>query len=278
MFKLAVVGTVAALASAKKFHPITEDVVREVKAKATTWTAHEVLENPLRYHTVESLMGLLGDNGMPFGAPKKEHATQALTATPENFDARVTFGDCVHPIRDQQRCGSCWAFGSSEALSDRFCVASKGKVDVVLSPEDLVSCDHSNSGCNGGWIGSAFEYFESDGIVEDSCFPYTAGQGVEPACTAKCVNDAPFKKYKCAKGSVVHLDDPELIKSALVEGGPLATRFDVYADFFQYKSGIYKHVTGGRSGGHAVKLVGYGVENGTSYWIIANSWGPAWGE
>jgi len=45
-----------------------------------------------------------------------------------------------------------------------------------------------------------------------------------------------------------------------------------------YKGGIYEHVSGARQGGHAVKLVGYGVENGVNYWIIANSWGPAWGE
>ena len=58
----------------------------------------------------------------------------------------------------------------------------------------------------------------------------------------------------------------------------MATRFDVYQDFMSYKGGIYKHVTGYRTGGHAVKLVGYGVEDGVNYWIIANSWGPAWGE
>jgi hypothetical protein len=35
-----------------------------------------------------------------------------------------------------------------------------------------------------------------------------------------------------------------------------------------YKSGIYKHVTGSALGGHAVKIVGYGNENGTDYWYL----------
>jgi cathepsin B len=58
----------------------------------------------------------------------------------------------------------------------------------------------------------------------------------------------------------------------------METGFQVYQDFFSYKKGIYHHVTGGLAGGHAVKIVGWGVEDGTNYWICANSWGDAWGE
>ena len=45
-----------------------------------------------------------------------------------------------------------------------------------------------------------------------------------------------------------------------------------------YKSGIYQHVEGKALGGHAVKLVGWGVEDGVEYWKIANSWNETWGE
>lgn len=31
------------------------------------------------------------------------------------------------------------------------------------------------------------------------------------------------------------------------------------------------HETGSFLGGHAVKIVGYGVENGVKYWLVANS-------
>ena len=31
-------------------------------------------------------------------------------------------------------------------------------------------------------------------------------------------------------------------------------------------------------GGHAVRIIGWGVQNGTDYWLIANSWGKGWGD
>ena len=157
MFKLAVVGTVAAMATAK-FHPVNHDLVNEIKEKATTWVPLEVHENPLGKLTTEEVYGLLGakvgpidsNEALPFPEPEE------LTAVPATFDSRQRWGGCVHAIRDQGQCGSCWAFAATEALSDRFCIASGGSVNVVLSPEDMVSCDTGNMGCNGGYLDRAW--------------------------------------------------------------------------------------------------------------------------
>ena len=42
--------------------------------------------------------------------------------------------------------------------------------------------------------------------------------------------------------------------------------------------GVYRHTSGDESGGHAVKIIGWGTENGTPYWLIANSWGSSWAD
>ena len=31
-------------------------------------------------------------------------------------------------------------------------------------------------------------------------------------------------------------------------------------------------------GGHAVKIIGWGVEDGEDYWLVANSWNADWGD
>ena len=56
--------------------------------------------------------------------------------------------------------------------------------------------------------------------------------------------------------------------------------FFVFSDFRLYKSGVYQKSANatGPEGGHAVKALGWGTEDGADYWIIANSWSPAWGD
>jgi len=202
---------------------------------------------------------------------------------PTEFDSRTQWPGCVHPIRDQARCGSCWAFAGSEVLSDRFCIKSGGKVNVTLSPQDLVSCDNGDMGCNGGRLGSEWSYMESTGIVTDECMPYTSGDGQVASCPSACKDGSPFKKYKAKSyshvGGFFSFNREEDIMKSIVNDGPVEGAFYVYQDFMNYKSGVYHHVTGSFLGGHAIKIIGYGVSSdGTKYWIVANSWGTTWGQ
>ena len=59
--------------------------------------------------------------------------------------------------------------------------------------------------------------------------------------------------------------------------GPVEAAFTVYEDFLAYKTGVYTHTSGQALGGHAIRILGWGVENGTPFWEVANSWNEDWG-
>ncbi len=67
------------------------------------------------------------------------------------------------------------------------------------------------------------------------------------------------------------------IQTEIMTNGPVEAAFTVYQDFLTYTSGVYKHVSGSELGGHAVRILGWGVDSGTNYWIVANSWNQYWG-
>ena len=68
------------------------------------------------------------------------------------------------------------------------------------------------------------------------------------------------------------------IRQELYENGPVEASFTVYEDFLTYRSGVYQHVTGKALGGHAIKVMGWGEENGVKYWLAVNSWNEEWGD
>lgn len=80
-----------------------------------------------------------------------------------------------------------------------------------------------------------------------------------------------YSGYRVGVGQNVRAIQKELYKR-----GSIQATFYIYSDFLSYKTGVYQHVAGEMLGGHAVKLIGWGEENGVPYWLIANSWNTDW--
>merc|ERR1719343_932570 len=90
---------------------------------------------------------------------------------PGSTFARLFLQYLTPQIRDQADCGSCWAFGSVEAMTDRICIASNGTEKTHLSAEDVTSCCHlGDMGCNGGIPSTVYSYYQSTGIVDGGNF------------------------------------------------------------------------------------------------------------
>lgn len=256
---------------------ITREFVEELRGQVT-WEVESYENNIFKQWTEEEFKYSFCSD---FNAPSEELVTDADEEVdegdlPTDFDGRKKWPKCIHPIRTQGRCGSCWAFATAEAISDRFCIAGK---DVILSPENLVACDTANHGCGGGYAPYAMTYTERHGLLTEECFPYVSDKQKTPACPKnKCPGKGTFRKYHCKPGSTTIVKTRPQMKQEIMTYGPVATRFNHYADFNSYKGGIYYHKTGKYICGHYMKPVGWGVEKGVNFWILANTYGPAWGE
>ena len=60
--------------------------------------------------------------------------------------------------------------------------------------------------------------------------------------------------------------------------GPIACGIADPPSFKNYTGGIYEDKEGHMDITHDISVVGYGVQNGTKYWLGRNSWGTYWGE
>ena len=278
--------------------PRLVEVAKAVNARKTTWIANEAI--PTRDYT--QFLGAL-EGGVEL--PVKD--IKIRNDLPKEFDPVKQWPECpsLKEIRDQSTCGSCWAFGSVEAATDRLCIASKGKIQDRLSDEDLLACcETCGDGCHGGYITGAWNWFVQTGVTtggengsKDWCNAYAfpkcehhGAVGPYPECgptqdTPKCVKECQegypvtYEKDKHFFEKAYSIPkDADAIKTELMTNGPITVGFTVYEDFMTYKSGIYQYVEGKRLGGHAVKIVGWGVEDGVEYWKVANSWNETWGE
>jgi len=226
-------------------------------------------------------------------------------ALPDNFDLREAHPQCesLKEIRDQSTCGSCWAFGAAEAMSDRICIVSEGKLQTRVSTEDLLTCCTScGFGCNGGYPFAAFKFWQNSGVVTGDlfgdtnfCRPYafppcehhTTGKyqpcgdsKPTPKCDKTCQSgySKTYSQDKIHGTAYTVAANEKAIMQDIFTNGSVEGAFTVYADFPTYKSGVYRHTTGKQLGGHAIKIIGWGVENGTKYWLCVNSWNEDWGD
>ena len=224
-----------------------------------------------------------------------------------DFDSRTAWPNCesIKEVRDQSNCGSCWAFGAVEAMSDRICVASGQKLQTRISAQDLLTCCgfSCGQGCNGGFPQAAWSHFKNTGLVTGwlynttnwcqaysfpNCdhhvsgrYPNCTGELPTPKCVKTCASTYNNSwAQDIHKGSSVYTvpNNVAKIQTEIQTNGPVEASFTVYNDFLAYKSGVYHHTSGSALGGHAIKILGWGTEGGVDYWLVANSWNEDWGD
>jgi cathepsin B len=228
---------------------------------------------------------------------------------PTNFTAGTDkFQNCnstILNVPDQSYCGSCWAVAAATVMTDRLCIATNATDRRIVSYQDLLECcPNCGFKCNGGSTVFAYNYWINTGIstggafnTTGNCKPYIFPPCNDPnfrfttGClvrntTVTCQNTCqpsylnPTYTNDRIRGRTAYrvLGGENVIMPEILNNGPVTAAFMVYQDFMTYRSGVYQYRTGAYLGGHAIKIIGWGVEAGVKYWLCVNSWGLRWGD
>jgi hypothetical protein len=140
---------------------------------------------------------------------------------PSSFDWRSR--GVVTAIKDQKRCGSCWAFSVVETVESRAAILNFTL--SALSTQEVLSCDPNQEGCGGGVPQAAFQWLSAKGVplATEANYPFSSSDGKNYPCTGLPTNGVVVKSFQSMTG------DEEKMRAALVGYSPLSVAVNANA-------------------------------------------------
>jgi len=195
-------------------------------------------------------------------------------APPASIDWRtmnVSGNPVITPVKNQEQCGSCWAFSATEAIESAWIQA--GNPTAILGPQQIVDCDTFDGGCNGGNTETAYKYvIQAGGQETEKDYPYKAVNGACKFHSADVAAKITSWKYVTQSGDD---KDNSPMYNYIGTEGPVSICVDA-APWQFYNGGVLKSC--GMQVDHCVQAVGYDTVSAQDVWIVRNSWGADWGE
>jgi C1A family cysteine protease len=174
-------------------------------------------------------------------------------------------------VKNQGQCGSCWSFSSTGSIEGQWFLA--GHTLVALSEQELVSCDTTDDGCNGGLMDNAWTWLVSNqngNIATEASYPYVSGEGNVPACALPKTTGATISGHEDLP------QNEDQMATWMSTNGPISIGVDA-TSWQTYQGGIMTNCISSQVD-HGVLAVGFDNNNNPPYWIIKNSWAASWGE
>jgi C1A family cysteine protease len=243
------------------------------QAREEGWT-FSVAKNPATEQSMTQLCGLVVPDHWWVNA--SFDPCLPTTYLPTRFDWRE-LGGCT-PIKNQDGCGSCWAFGTVAPLECNILIRDHKVVD--LSEQWLVSCNSNHWGCNGGWYAHDYHQWKTDryngtGAVLEQDFPYTA---TDAPCAGPYQHPYRIDSWHYI-GFSQGVPPVDSIKQAIMTYGPVSVSCAVTSAFAAYTGGVFNADDPHAPINHCIALVGWDDNQGTNgVWFLRNSWGAGWGE
>ncbi len=205
-----------------------------------------------------------------------ETIERKIKSTASKYDARKH--SHVSPVRDQQSCGSCWAFAAVAMYESNYLkVRGSSSMSVNASEQHVLDCVDGD--CDGGFSWKVFDWLVDDRkkIAKESVYPYSAN---DQSCGSTSGH------YKAISWGIVHpsgdiskIASVNDIKKAILKYGAVKASVVVTSGFHHYTNGVFGDMNSNYSSpssNHAVLIIGWDDAKGA--WIIKNSWGTSWGE
>jgi C1A family cysteine protease len=160
--------------------------------------------------------------------PPPPPGASACSATAASFDWRQHQG--ATPVRDQDGCGSCWAFATHGAFEGSYALRNNFFIDS--SEQDTLDCNSGGWGCGGGWW--AFDDLTNHGAARESAYPYSGSKG-----TCRTNVQRRYRAEAWDYVSEAEVPTEAEMKQALCDHGPLAITVNVTDAFVGYTGGTF---------------------------------------
>lgn len=105
----------------------------------------------------------------------------------KNWQEEGIMGDIENQFTNS-KCGASWAFSTVAAMEGLHAIGGQNKTS--FSAQQLIDCDVTNNGCEGGWTSKGYAYTSKYGLMPKADYPYTGQKG------AACLYDETKAVFK----------------------------------------------------------------------------------